>query len=210
VPGRDTSLLDADQRTVRLVDGIVLFWVVFWIVMGAAVGVSMWRLSRVGSTAVQSGQALDSVGSALQSLKQVPLVGNGPGDFGTQVRSTAAEIQASGTQTKATMRTLAVLLGFSVAVVPATPVAGLYVPLRLGRRRDRRQVAAALRAGQSRTVDEYLAQRAVARQPYGMLREVSRDPWADLREGRTRALADVELARLGLARPPSGVRLDGA
>ncbi len=198
------GLLDADQQTVRLLDGVVVFWVVFWIAMGALTGVALWRLSRVGTAAVQSGTALEDVGRALQSLRQVPVIGDRTGGFGTEVRSTAQEIRASGQQTTSTMRQLALLLGFSVAIVPATPVFGLYLPLRLARRRDRQQVEAALAAGEGPMVDQFLAHRTVARRPYGVIREVSEDPWQDLHQGRTRALADLELARLGLERPSAG------
>ena len=49
--------------------------------------------------------------------------------------------------------------------------------------------------------EQYLARRAVDVLPWDRLRAISPDPWRDIANGEYRALADAELARLGLTRP---------
>jgi hypothetical protein len=46
-----------------------------------------------------------------------------------------------------------------------------------------------------------LARRAVDTLPWDRLRELSDDPWRALAVGDYSALADAEIARLGLSRP---------
>ena len=78
----------------------------------------------------------------------------------------------------------------------------LYLPMRLSWRRQVQALRRALRgAPDDRTVDGFLAWRAVLNLPYDRLREVSTDPWSDLEAGRYRKLGDAELRRLGIDRP---------
>lgn len=191
-----------DERTVRVVDGVVVFWAVLWLVIAVWSGYSLWQLSKLGTSVAQSGQALDSAGAALQSLGELPLVGDGPTRLGDEVRATAADVAERGVDARRQLRSLAVLLGLAIFVMPVVPVAGLYLPLRLSRQRDVSALRRALTtAGDSPTFDAYLARRAVFHLDYATLREVSADPGADLADGRVRALADAELRRMGLCRP---------
>ncbi len=156
-----TNAMTAGSDDIRLWDGIVVFWVVFWLVMGVAIGFTIWSLSGLADSTVESGRALDSAGQALEGLGRVPVIGDGPGEFGTQVRTTASGIVANGEQAGHSLKILAVLLGVSIAVVPSVPVAGFYLPFRLSRRRDVRQIRAALRAGGlTPQLQQYLAGRA--------------------------------------------------
>jgi hypothetical protein len=45
-----------------------------------------------------------------------------------------------------------------------------------------------------------------AEPPYHPLREITTDPWREIREGNLRALADAELARVGVRRPDPAPR----
>jgi len=98
------------------------------------------------------------------------------------------------------VRRSAVAAGLGIAVLPAVLVLVLYLPARLRWRRDVRAIAAALPAS-APAFEEYLARRAVAALSWEELRAVTPDPWGAIGGGDHRALADAELARLGLRRP---------
>lgn len=199
------SLRSADESSVRSLDGLVAFWLVLWLVMGAWTGYTMWQLSALGDTLSSSGEALDSAGTALDSLGGVPVVGDRTAELGKQVVDTAADVTRSGGDFKARFRVLAVLIGVSIAAIPTTPVVGLYLPLRLQRRRDLGNLRDALAAdGDSARLQRYLAGRAIATLPYAELTRISDDPWRDLEAGHTEALAAAELRRLGLRPPAAG------
>lgn len=196
---------NADAVTLRLLDGLVIFWVVLWIVVGVWSGVTIWQVSGMGDTISHSGQALESAGKALTAVGKVPVLGDSAGKLGAQVTASSADIAARGGVIKAQLRELALLLGLSIILMPTTPVVGLYLPLRIARRREQRQVRDAIEAhGRDGGLDRWLAEQALRTLPYGAVRAVSEDPWADIAEGRTRALADIELRRLGLS--PDGPR----
>lgn len=196
----------ADVRDLRLLDAIIVFWCTLCIVVGVWVGYEIWQLGRLGTSIVQSGQALDSSGRALQELRGLPLIGDTPGTIGDEVRRTGADVAASGGQARESIRRLGILLGLATVLVPLAPVLLLYLPFRVGRRSDLRGVRRMLGRGDQRDVETYLASRALAAIPYERLRRVTPAPWTDFEEGRHKDLADAELRRLGLRRSedPSG------
>jgi len=181
---------------------MVAFWLVLWLVIGAWSGYTIWQVSALGDTVTRSGQALGSAGEALQSVGEVPVVGDRPGELGDQVVDTALDLTVRGQDIKSDLRRLALLLGLSIVLMPTTPVLGLYLPLRLARRREILELRRALaRHSRDPTLDRYLAERAVHALPYSTVRAISDDPWGDIRHGRSQRLADAELDRLGLRRP---------
>lgn len=202
VPVRPT-IQNADEATVRLLDGLVIFWLVLWLVVGAWSGFTIWQLSGLGDTITTSGNALKSTGEALQTVGQAPVVGEGPGELGDEVVTTAEDVAGRGQEIRTQLRVLSLLLGLSIMVMPTTPVLGLYLPLRLARRRDADELRTALaERGRDTMLDRYLAERALNVLPYAAVRAISADPWQDIASGRCGALADAELERLGLRRPP--------
>lgn len=194
--------ITAPLRTIRTWDGILLFWVVFWLVMGTAIAISLWNLSGLADSAIQSGQALDSVGSAFQGLGRIPVIGGGPGQFGTELRDTASGIVAHGDQAGRSIHGLAILLGITVATVPSIPVFGFYLPLRVSYRRDGRQIQSALREeGFSDRLRDFLAQRATLVLSYGEIVAATAQVAPGDSEGRRTQLALAELRRLSLPVP---------
>lgn len=164
-------------------------------------GLSLWELSALGDTIVQSGRTLDSAGRTLQEAGDLPLIGEWPQRLGDQVRATAADIVLRGRESAAYGRQLAVLLGVTVALAPVVPVLAPYLPARIIRRREVRAVVRLLRdPARHRTVDFYLAHRALTTLPPQRLCGTTEDPWRDMAEGRLRPLADAELSRLGISR----------
>ena len=179
---------------------VVVLWVVLWLAVGAVTAFQVRQLTEVSDSLVESADALDVAGLALQDIGRLPLVGERPEALGNQVRETAREIDRAGTASRETVRTVSLLLGLALILIPVVPVVAVYLPLRRAGTRERRTVKRALAdGGQDPSLEEFLAHRAVQNLPYDTLREVSADPWGDLRRGSFRRLANAELTRLGLA-----------
>ena len=179
---------------------MIALWVVLWLVVGAVTGLQVRQLTEVSDSLVESAEALDVAGIALQDIGRLPVVGERPEALGNQVRETAQEIDRAGTASRETVRTVSVLLGLALVLIPIVPVVAVYLPLRRAANRERRAVKRTLAgAPDDRVLEEYLAHHAVHNLPYDTLRQVSTDPWGDLRRGSFRRLANAELTRLGLA-----------
>lgn len=195
------SIRSADPSTIRFLDGLVGFWLTLWLIVGAWSGVTLWQLSELGDTVTNSGHAIRSAGEALTAVGNVPLVGEKPGELGAEVTATGADIADRGQQVKHQLQQLSLLLGLAIALMPTTPVLGLYVPLRVARHRETRELRAALAAhGNTSALDRYLAERAVHSLSFSSVHHLVGDPWQAIAEGRARPLADAELARLGISR----------
>ncbi len=193
-----TIRVAADHKTLRLLDGVVLFWVAFWVALGVWTGVTLWQAADVGDTIASSGRTLDSVGEGLQELAGVPVIGERPGEIGGEVTESAVDITSRGEVVKGQLRQLGVVLGIAVVGIPVSPVLGLYLPLRVRRGRETTSIRRQLdEHADDPGFERYLADRARASLPYATVAAL--DPSPDHRES-DRALADAELARLGIKR----------
>jgi hypothetical protein len=179
---------------------VVALWVLLWLVAGAVTGFQLRQLTEVSDSLVESAEALDSAGIALQDIGRLPIIGERPEALGNEVRETAQEIDRAGAASRETVRTVSVLLGLALVLIPIVPVVAVYLPLRRASSRERTAVKRALTGTPDDPVlEEYLAHQAVQNLPYSTLRQVTTDPWGDLRRGSFRRLANAELTRLGLA-----------
>ena len=173
----DLTIRTSDASTLRLLDAVVAFWLVLWLVVGGWSGYIMWNLSDLGDTVTSTGESIHSAGRALESLGGVPLVGERPLELGKQTSATGIEIADRGAQVKSQMRQLSLLLGLAIALMPITPVVGVYLPQRLSRRRDLTQLRSALReSGPTEPLDRYLAERAIRTLPYSTVHALVGDP----------------------------------
>lgn len=196
-PGRGT-----DAVTLRVWDGVLLFWVVLWVVVGAWTGYLIFQLTELTDSVVDSGRALQTAGGALTALGSIPLIGERTAELGQEVTATADGIVASGGQARESVRGMGILIGLAVALGPTGPALLFYLPARLAHAKEARAVARWLNDGTGgAALQAYLAGRAVANLTVGDLRRVSRDPHGDLAAGRHGALAQAELHRLGLRAP---------
>lgn len=102
-----------------------------WVLVGVWTGYEVWQLSGLSATVAQSGRALADVGTALEGLGSVPVVGDAAQGFGAEIRTNSAEIVQSASAAETATRRLSVLLGLSIALVPSAPVLVAYLaPLR--------------------------------------------------------------------------------
>jgi hypothetical protein len=197
----ETDLLPR-RRTTRVLDVLLTLWVALWIAVGVLAGNELRELQTLSETVVGAGTALDQTGRALETIGEVPLVGEGPAELGRRVRESAADVRTAGRSSGDSIRNLGLLLGLAIAVIPATPVLGFYLPLRLRRAREAGALAERLATGRlDPDLEELLARRAIHTLPYHLLQAVSADPVADLEAGRFDRLARAELRRLGLDAP---------
>jgi hypothetical protein len=196
----DAQLLNA--RTVRWIDLGIVVWVAVWV----ALGVLMWHdiraQTQIGADVIKVGTAVKDTGQALGVVGGLPLVGGSIGDFAAKIETMGAEVAASGASSQAGIERIAVIAGLGVGILPAALALFLYLPVRVRWRRYVRAIADALpgSAGQP-AFEQYLARRAADALPWDRLRQLSDDPWRAIAGGDFRALADAELARLGLRRP---------
>lgn len=120
----------------ELYRGVIATWCALWLVVGAWTGYELWQLSDIGPTVAESGRALDSAGTALESLGSVPVVGDSTAELGSEVRANAEHIVADAIEARASIRRLAVLLGLAIALVPSVPVLAAYAAVRRRRLLD--------------------------------------------------------------------------
>jgi hypothetical protein len=197
-------------RLIRVVDAALIVWTAAWLLVGVAVARDVRGLTQLSGTVVAGGRVLQVTGSELGQLSSVPFVGEQLGAMSRQLNDAADQAIASGRGSAEQIRSLSVLLGFAVALVPTVPLIALYAPLRVSRARE---VAAIRRAAARNPADpllqQFLARRAAERLPYHRLRQVTADPWSDLAQGRYQRLATAELERLGLSRTSRRMRTRG-
>jgi hypothetical protein len=168
--------------------------VLVWHDIGAQAGLAT-DVIKVGAAVRQTGDALGVVGG-------LPLVGGQIGSFADRIKAVGAEVESSGQDSRDAAERSAAVAGLAVGLLPAAMVLLLYLPVRLRWRRDVAAVAAALPgAAGDPALDAYLARRALASLSWAELRAVTPDPSGAVARGDCRALADAELARLGLRRP---------
>lgn len=187
-------------RTVRLLDALLVAYVVVWAALGVLIGVDIRRQAELSDQVTRVGTALTDIGESLDILSAVPLVGGNIGGLAQRVLDAGESVTASGRESRASLERMGVVVGLAFGVVPLMLVLPVYLPSRLAWRREVRAVAGAL-AGDRPDLDLLLARRALGALPYERLLELRGDPWQRLEAGEARTLADAELARLGLRRP---------
>ncbi len=199
---RVTATSHLTARTVRRLDRTLVVWVVVWVAVGVFTGLDIARLKSLSDTLVTTGTSIRQTGDALRLLTAVPFVGGRIADLVDKITSSGTDIRTSGHESRTTVDRLSWVIGITLGLLPAILMALLYLPVRLAWRRDQAEVRAGLARGDP-VFEGYLARRAIDSLPFSRLRAVSEDPWADVAAGEVGPLADAELARLGIVRPPA-------
>ena len=186
-------------RAMRRLDVALAIWAAFWIGIATYTAYEVAALRALSSTVVKAGAATISTGHALAAVGHLPFVGGRISQLAAQAIAAGASARASGASTGTTIDQLAVLLGIAIALIPTVPLLGLYVPLRLGWRRERNAVRHAIARWDGEPgLEAFLAERALAHLPYEELRDLGYD---GTRGSPPNAeLAVAELRRLGLDR----------
>jgi hypothetical protein len=191
-----------NARTVHALDIGVVVWILVWAALGVVIWHDIGAQAGLSDSVVRVGDAVRQTGDALAALGAIPFVGGGIQDLAARVQQAGTDVLDTGRESAEAIHRTAVLAGLGAAVLPSVLVLLVYLPLRLSWHRDVSSLAAALATGHDDPAfEQYLAGRAIAALPWQALRVISDDPWRDQREGKGRALADAELARLGLRRP---------
>jgi hypothetical protein len=120
---------------VRLADLTLVVWATVWAALAIAVFHEVRGLRDVSNTLVETGQAVDRTGRALQTLGDVPLVGREIRGYAVEVRQAGQSAQRSGRSSKGHVENLSFLLAIAIWLVAMVPVVSLYVPLRRAWRR---------------------------------------------------------------------------
>ena len=71
------AMLPVTRRERSLLGVGVAAWVCLWLVLGLLTAAQIRRLSGLSETVVESGEALDAAGRALEALGDLPVVGGG-------------------------------------------------------------------------------------------------------------------------------------
>lgn len=183
----------------RVLNVAIAIWAAFWIGIAAYTAYEVAALRTLSHSIAKAGAATESTGHALAALNGIPFVGSKIGGLAAQAIAAGASARASGGSVATTVDQLAVLLGVAIALIPTVPLLGLYVPLRLSWRRDRKAIRNAVGQWDGEPgLETFLARRAVAHLPFHELRALGYDGTEE--SASTPELAAAELRRLGLDR----------
>lgn len=142
-------------RDIRIVDAALVVWVVAWLVAAGIVFAAIRQLEDGGRAVVSAGAGLDETSrglrragmglhetaGALDAIDRLPFVSGNPGAavertaddlerFAVGVRQTAADAGTTGRDAQDAARTLAIVLGLAIALVPTLPLVAFYVLFR--------------------------------------------------------------------------------
>ena len=185
-----------------LADGGLLLWVLLWVLVARTVHGAVLVLAQPGRAVEDLGSSVaGSMGSAADAARDVPVVGDDLARPFASLGAAGGAVSGSGQAVQHAVGTLAAVLAVVLVVLPVGWLLLRWLPWRLGWRREA-DAAERLLAG---TPDlELLAVRALATAPLPALAALPAGTGAAWRAGdheATRALAALELRRLGLALP---------
>lgn len=182
-------------------DLLVLAWVVLWCLLGWWVHAAVVTLRGPADQLLHAGTEFhDGMSRTGHALGRLPVVGDQLGPALDKAAASGGSLAQAGHGLSDGVGRLALVLALLTAVVPILLVLLPWLSLRLRFALRSRTAQRELAAGAG---PELFALRALARQPVDRLRAVSADPAGDWRRGEpgvVRALADLELADLGVLR----------
>ncbi len=112
-------------------------WALVWIGMGFFVHENVRGLAELSVPVVKASRALDETAEGLDRISSIPLIGDAANldAIRARVREAGVEARASARESRENVRTLAWLLGISIALVPTLPLLAIYIPVRRDWRR---------------------------------------------------------------------------
>ena len=197
---------DAPWRRSRqvLADVLVLLWVVAWVLVGRWVFALVMTLAAPAAPLREAGTSLrDRMTEAAAEVVEIPLVGDSLDGPFTGAAGVGTDLVSAGDRLESSVRTVAWVVSL---VSSATPILMVLLGWLLFRVAWVRRASALGRELDDPESLELLALRALVRQDPRRLQRVNPDPVGAWRSGNpaaVRALADLELAQVGLrSRPP--------
>ena len=106
----------------RVLDTILVAWVVSWLVLGFWVWREVRHLGDISASVGTVGGAVVRAGDAISGLGGIPVVGDAVAEPGGPIRDAGREAQATAADARGSANRLAVLLGLSVALIPSGPL----------------------------------------------------------------------------------------
>jgi hypothetical protein len=187
----------------------MLAWVVLWVLVARAVHGAVLVLAEPGRAVEELGRSLsDQMSSASGVAEDVPLVGDELAVPFDALGDAGGAVTGAGQSTQDAVGTLAFWLAVVLVVLPVGWLLLRWLPWRLAYARE---AGAARRLLAGAPDVELLAARAVATAPLPRLAALPAGTGAAWRAGdpaATRALAELELGRLGLRLPAGSGRVD--
>jgi hypothetical protein len=180
----------------------MLAWVVVWVLVARAVHAAVLVLAEPGRAVEDLGRSVaGNMNSAADAAEGVPLVGDElAAPFGSLADASGA-VSGAGRSAQDAVSTLAMLLAVVLVLLPVGWLMLRWLPARL---RYAREAGAARRLLAGTPDLEILAARALVTAPLPRLAALPDGTGAAWRAGdpaAVRALAEVELGRLGLRLP---------
>jgi hypothetical protein len=177
-------------------------WLVLWVLVARLVHSAVLLLAAPGQAVSDLGRSMSgNLTSAASAARDVPLVGGRLSGPLSSLASTGRSVRGAGQSAQDAVGTLAAVLAVVLVVLPVGWLLLRWLPWRLGWLRDAR-AASRLITGPADL--ELLAARAMATAPLPRLAALPNGTGAAWRTGdpgAIRALAGLELGRLGLRLP---------
>jgi hypothetical protein len=180
----------------------MLAWTVIWVLVARTVYRAVLVLAEPGEAVEDLGTSVsDNMGSAAEAAGDVPVVGDELASPFEALADAGSGVSGAGVAAQDAVGTLAFVLAVVLVVLPVGWLALRWLPWRIGYARE---AGAAARLTRGTPDLELLAARALATAPLPRLAALPEGTGAAWRAGdpaAVRALADLELRRLGLRLP---------
>jgi hypothetical protein len=196
---------DARARQVAADLGLVA-WAVLWVLVARAVHGAVLVLAEPGRAVADLGRSIsETMGTAAGAAEDVPLVGDELSSPFDALGDAGGAVTGAGEGATDAVQTLATVLSVVLVVLPVGWLLLRWLRWRLGWAREATAADRLLRYGADGLPDlELLAARAMATAPLPQLARLPAGTGAGWRAGdpaALRALAGIELRRLGLRTP---------
>jgi len=197
-----------DRRARQLAADLGLVaWAVLWLLVARVVHGAVLVLAEPGRALADLGRSIsDTMGSAAGAAEDVPVVGDELASPFDALGEAGGSVTGAGQGAQDAVQTLATVLAVVLVVLPVGWLVLRWLPWRLGWLREAIAADRLLARGADGLPDlELLAARAMATAPLPRLARLPAGTGAGWRAGdpaALRALAGLELERLGLRPPP--------
>jgi hypothetical protein len=114
-------------------DVFMAIWVAGWIALAVFVARQVLVLRDLSDTVVKAGVAVRTSGTAIGTLRGVPILGTQARVVADQAREAGRSAIVNGRKTRNSVDTLAILLGVGVGASATIPALAFYLPFRVRR-----------------------------------------------------------------------------